>query len=216
MNPVDAFLKHAGFMDVLRSAGRSFTGGFSGASLPEHAQQTILEALSRGVGRSIVPAVGAAALASVGTASAAGIGAITERFSKSRDYKAMLQAHPSLAQVEAGKAQMYFNSLRHVAPSLSRDPLIAGSFIRNMLDSQPDNGPAIPIQTTKLLADAQKSITQAKNSHPIADAFTGGKANFYEDRRLSEPNPVVVGETRYGPQGEPLGSSEKEYSKYPY
>jgi hypothetical protein len=173
MNPVDDFLKHAGFMDILRGIGRGI-----GSSLEPLAHGTALpgsERVGRLVGQVGAPALAAAGLAAFSQGASKGLGALTNKFTKARDYKAMLQANPSLAQADASTTQMYFNSLRHVSPSLSKDPLVAGSFVRNMMEMQPETGPAIPIQTTKLLTDAQKSISQARAGHPIAEAFAGGK-----------------------------------------
>jgi len=219
MNPVDDFLKHAGFMDLIRGIGAGLKGSLE--PLERGVQRLPGEQMGRIVGQVGIPALAAGGLAAIGHGASKGIDAIVNRFGKARDYKAMLQAHPSLAQADAGTTQMYFNSLRHVAPSLSKDPLVAGSFIRNMMELQPESGPAIPIQTTKLLTDAQKSISQAKGSHPISEAFAGGKPSFYEPRMdppPSPPMPRLVGEKRYGipPEGSTgplslIGETRKEY-----
>jgi len=191
MNPVDDFLKHAGFMDLLRGLGRGISGSME--QLPADKILSGGEKAGRVIGQVGVPALAAAGLAAVGQGVSKGLGAITNRFTKARDYKAMLQANPALAQADASTTQMYFNSLRHVSPSLSKDPLVAGSFVRNMMELQPESGPAIPIQTTKLLADAQKSISQARAGHPIAEAFAGGKPSFYEmTRQRPEPGPELA------------------------
>lgn len=197
MNPVDDFLKHAGFMDILRGIGRGI-----GSSLEPLAHGTQLpgsERVGRLVGQVGAPALAAAGLAAVSHGTSRGLDVLTSKFTKARDYKAMLKANPSLAQADASTTQMYFNSLRHVSPSLSKDPLVAGSFVRNMMELQPESGPAIPIQTTKLLTDAQKSISQARAGHPIAEAFAGGKPSFFQPEQAGqaprEEFPISAGPT---------------------
>ena len=91
--------------------------------------------------------------------------AIKDKFDKPAEYKAMLDAHPELQEIskqDAGKVQMAFNSLRHLAPSLASDPLVAGSFVRQVLAQSPEQGLAIPTQTANMLADTQRKITGPK------------------------------------------------------
>jgi len=196
-NPVEAFLqekeKRAGFWARL---GNAFKGGLAQQALGEGVKQTMGEAIARGAGQAAIPALITAGAAAIATGASKGMGAITERFGKARDYKAMMQVHPGLADKDPGQTQLYYNSLRRMAPSLAKDPLVAGSFVRNMMELQPEGGPAVPLQTAKLLTDAQKSVTQAKAGRgPIAEAFMAGKQPFLEMQRQQ---PRQMGEDRYG------------------
>ena len=201
-NPVEDFLqmsKQAGFLDNLKSAlsglGEAFKGGLGQKVLERGTELTMGQALARGAGQALLPAAVTAGAAGIATGTSVGIGAIRDRFSKARDYKAMMQAHPSLSDKDPGQTQLYFNSLRRMAPTLSKDPLVAGSFVRNMMDLQPEAGPAVPIATAKTLTEAQKAIIQAKERRPIADAFMTGRIPLHEMGREQQQ---LLREDRYG------------------
>lgn len=197
MNPVEDFLKQAGFMDILRGIGRGISTSLE--PLAHDAQMLGSERAGRLMGQVGAPALTAAGLAAFSQGASKGLGALSNKFTKARDYKAMIRANPSLNQADASTTQMYFNSLRHVSPSLSKDPLVAGSFVRNMLEMQPESGAAIPIATTKLLAEAQKNISSARDNHPIAEAFAGGRPMFLQPEQAGpaprEEFPISAGPT---------------------
>jgi hypothetical protein len=200
-NPVEEFLqekeKQAGFWNSLGKAWQgvssAFKGGLAQEALQEGQKLTMGQAVARGAGQALLPAAITAGAAAIATGASKGVGAIQERFGKARDYKAMLQVHPSLQDRDPGQTQLYYNSLRKMAPSLAKDPLVAGSFVRNMMELQPEGGPAVPLQTAKLLTDAQKSVSQARESRPIAEAFMTGRSPLFEMQR--QPGPQV--EKRY-------------------
>jgi len=144
MNPVDDFLKTAGWWDTLKS----------------------------GFGQALPGAIIGAGLAAGGQLGSAGYGAIKERLTKTRDYKAMLGASPALKKFDAGQVQMVYNSLRSHAPSMSKDPLIAGSFVRRTLEISPESGPFIDPATTKMLAETQRNVATARSGRDsISEAF---------------------------------------------
>ena len=144
MNPVDDFLKTAGWWDTLK-------GGF---------------------GQALPGAVIGAGLAAGGQLASAGFGLAKDKLTKPRDYKAMLEATPSLNKFDAGQVQMVFNSLRSHAPTMSKDPLIAGSFIRRTLELSPETGPFIDPATVKMLAETQRNVATARSDRgPIVEAF---------------------------------------------
>lgn len=136
MNPVDDFLKTA---DWLGSFGR-------------------------GLGRAATGALTAAAISGGAAGVSKGIDYMSQRFGKARDYKSMIQANPTLKKHDAGQVQMVYNSLRSQAPSMAKDPLIAGSFVRRTLEMSPESGPFIDPQTAKILAEAQNNISRARGN----------------------------------------------------
>lgn len=161
-NPVDEFLKEAGFM----------------------------ETMGRAIREAIPGAIAAAGVAAVGAGVSKGYGLVKERFTKVRDYSNMLKANPQLRDHDAGSVQMVYSSLRKTAPSLAADPLIAGSFVRNTLEMSPESGPGIPLQSAKLLAETQRNITQGKKSRgSISEAFKPTAISpfppFHQGKRLN-------------------------------
>ena len=161
MNPVEDFLalkKEAGWLGGLWSA---FKSGITGTA---HQATTPLQGVSRMLGQA-TPA--AAVTVGMGVASRGigkGVQELSERYSKPREYQSMINANPTLKKLDSGQVQMVYNSLRRIAPSFAKDPLIAGSFVRNTMEMAPETGPAIPLQTAKLLAEAQKNLRKQQPS----------------------------------------------------
>jgi len=147
MNPVDDFLKTSGWSDKFK--------------------QGIIDA--------IPGALVGTAFAAGATGASGGYSAIRDRLTKPRDYKAMLTANPSLGKFDAGQVQMVYNSLRSQSPTMSKDPLIAGSFVHRTLEMAPETGPFIDPQTVKMLSETQRNITSARSGRgSIAEAFKPG------------------------------------------
>jgi hypothetical protein len=170
MNPVDDFLKTAGWWDALK---QGLTGG--------SAQRTMGEAVMHGLGQALPGAMVGAGLAAGAVGAGKGYGALKDRFSKAKDFKAMMGASPALKKHDAGQVQMVYNSLRSQSPSMAKDPLIAGSFVRRTLEVSPESGPFIDPQTTKMLSETQRNISQAKSGRgSIAEAFRPTSMNRLE------------------------------------
>lgn len=161
MNPVDDFLKTAGWWDAFK---RGLGGGGTQGSLGE--------AVMQGLGQALPGAMVGAGLAAGAVGVSKAYGALKDRFTKMDDYKAMISANPTLGKHDAGQVQMIYNSLRSQSPSMASDPLIAGSFVRKTLEMAPESGPFIDPQTTKMLSETQRNISQARSGRgSIAEAF---------------------------------------------
>lgn len=183
MNPVEDLLstlngettdnemdKEAGF---LGNIWRGLKGGFGRSPVTE--AMPMSTSMGRAVGEQLPLAAAGVLMAGVGAGIGKGYGAIKERFTKPRDYKAMIEANPTLRKEPAKKVQMLYNSLRTMAPSMAKDPLIAGSFVRNTLELSPESGPAISPQTVKTLVESQRNIADAKGTGSMMRAWTGGE-----------------------------------------
>lgn len=117
-------------------------------------------------GEALVPAMGVAAVGGTLAGGIEGYKAVKEKFTKTRDYKNMLEANPELKKMDAASTQMIYNSLRSTAPSLAGDPLVAGSFVRRVMDYGVESGPTIPLETTKMLTEAERNISQSRQKAP--------------------------------------------------
>jgi hypothetical protein len=160
-NPVDDFLKTAGWWDA-------FKEGLGGGSK----SRGLGEAVMKGIGSALPAALVGSGLAAGAVGASKGYSMVKERFTKSRDYKSMLEANPMLGKQDAGQVQMIYNSLRSHSPAMAKDPLVAGSFVRRTLEISPESGPFIDPQTSKLLAETQRNISQARSGRgSIAEAF---------------------------------------------
>lgn len=187
MNPVTEFLalkeKKAGW---LKDMGHAFKTGLSG----------------KAIGHYLAPAVASAGVAAAGLGIRAGYEAIRDKLNKRRDYKSMIDANPALRGMDAKKVDMVYNSLRRLSPTMARDPLIAGSFVRKTIELAPESGISIDPLTAKTIAEAQKNIAQAKSS----------KTSVYEAvlKSLGQRMPIPEGpEVMFGIKGPSVkGTSE--------
>ena len=169
-NPVEEFLqmkKEGGWWSNVWGAFKKGVGGGAEAvplnqSIPELA------------GKALPMALMGAALTAGGVGVTKGVGALRERFSKARDYQNMLEAHPALREHEAGDVQALYNSLRSMSPTMAKDPIIAGSFVRESLGRRPEEGVAVSPATAKMLADTERSLSSGGGSNPILDALRVG------------------------------------------
>jgi len=184
-NPVDELLKHAGFFG---NAAKNFMGGVT-------ADPKGASGFAGAMGAQLPGSVAAGAVAGVGLGLAKGFGMLHERLTKTRDFKAMLQANPALHEYDAGHTQMVYNSLRSLAPSLAKDPLVAGSFVHGMLNHPGASGPMIPPATAKMLVDTQRNMEGRSMMQQMMEA--AGKAGPLkarpEPKPLMPPHPVQEG-----------------------
>jgi len=88
-----------------------------------------------------------------------GADSLISKFQKPKQYRAMMETHPTLHEQDASHVQMYFNALHKMAPEMAAEPLLAGSFVRQMLSRAVEGGPAIPMDTTKMLTDISKNMS---------------------------------------------------------
>lgn len=176
MNPVLEFLavkeKTANWLGDM---GRAIKSGLGGGA----------------VGHYLAPAVASAGVAAAGLGIKAGYELVREKLTRQRDYKAMVDANPSLRGMDAKQVNMVYNSLRRLSPTMARDPLVAGSFVRKTIELAPESGLSIDPLTAKTIAETQKNIAQAKSS----------KTSVYE-AMLSGLGKQMPGlEASYGPGG---------------
>ena len=128
-----------------------------------------------------------------------------DKVKKPMEYQAMIEAHPELRKEDAGKVQALYNSLRHMSPHMAADPVIAGSFVRNLLDRGPEGSPAVPMETANMLAGIQKSVSGVQKDRgllpsqsPVVGMLT---------KQLPQINPGDV------PQGGGSKGGERMYGK---
>jgi hypothetical protein len=106
---------------------------------------------------------GATAVAGMAIGGAAvAVKKIFDAATKGRDFRSMLENNPDLAEVHAEdpkRINMYFTTLRTFNPEFSKDPLVAGSYLKQMLSSPA----AIGGQMAHALGD------HSKVPHPMSD-----------------------------------------------
>jgi hypothetical protein len=216
MNPVEAFLqeKTAGAMGEVAEGAAKRAPGFlksllEGLRSGEPTLDTAGQRFGYNLGGNLQTA---AVIGSAGLALDAGIRGArqmvnfgVDKVKKPMEYKAMIEAHPELQKEDAGRVQAYYNSLRHMSPHMAADPVIAGSFVRNLLDRGPEGSPAVPMETANMLAGIQKSVSGVQKDRgllpsqsPVVGMLT---------KQLPQINPGDV------PQGGGSKGGERMYGK---
>jgi hypothetical protein len=170
--PLEEYLqKKAGlFSGMQEGATRALTGiglhdqrmmrGFSPAdaySKMHGAGQLIGQGATKG-------ALGAAGALAVGGA-VVGAQRLYEAATKARDFRAMLEANPDLVQKHEENPRLFnqmFTTLRSFNPSFSSDPVVAGGYIRKMVEE--------PTSAAGLVTDALSFRDKTRN--PLVDQIT--------------------------------------------
>lgn len=143
MSDVDDFLKEAGFLDGLKS----------------NLDPT---ALGQNVGSSLGRGLGAGAVAVGAGLAVAAAGKIHDAITKSRDFKGMLAYNPDLVEAHEQNQHVFnqnFTTLRSMNPHFTRDPLIAGHYMKQMMDN-PNGAGAMAIDALKHRGDFSPGMGQ--------------------------------------------------------
>jgi hypothetical protein len=168
MNPVEAFLeeyateKEAGFGDTLKSTGGRFG-----------------DALALGGATALsTAAIGGAAL---------GISALHSAATKTRDFRGMMDMNLDLHQFHQQDPKMFnqmYTSLRRANQSYAADPIIAGTYMRKMMDSPMSAGGfltdamnSVPSSQGQFMNDVGKSGREAAAGHMKSDFSGPGTAD---------------------------------------
>lgn len=150
--------------------------------LPEQEKTAFIGAASKELGRGVATGLGAAAAAgaigTVGMAASKLYGAAT----KSRDFRAMLSFNPDLHEHHERDPRMFnqmYSSLRSMNPNFGKDPIVAGTYMRRMVEN--------PMTAGGILTESVPA--REKFRSPLSSALdtgmdAGGKhVNFFGGRK---------------------------------
>lgn len=114
-----------------------------------------------------------AGLAAHGVQSAAG--KLMESRRKATAYKEMLELHPSLTKGKDRKhVQRIYNSLHHVNPGVAGDPLVAGAWVHNIIETSRQYGEDEPSQALLGAVRDLAGVRQSMASARASEARMGG------------------------------------------
>jgi hypothetical protein len=134
--------------------------------LAEKSAESFLGKHGPAFGNAFAQGAGAGVAAAALTGIAVGTSKIIDAATSKRDYRSMLAWHPDLqAHDQPQNVMQAFRTMRRFAPDMTKDPLVAGSFVRQMLASD-FAGTSGMIPT---MMSAQKNIIT-----PVQDAFVSG------------------------------------------
>ena len=143
--------------------------------------------------------VGGAALASfLADAADSGLRSLKDSVTKAQDYKAMLGANPQLKDYDQKKVHRAFHVMRKLMPDLSKDPVIAGEWVKQLAMRE-----AYGTDTLKSMMDAQGSFSK---NQPRADsqlaAIMSGAVGAGANEMAKSYGSYQIGRTGLGPKPE--------------
>ena len=100
---------------------------------------------------------------------------------KEEAYNNMLDTHPDLAERDQSKVRLHFDSLFHFSPMYATDPLMAGEYVRQNMDS----GGAINLTTPKTVTEVEKAI-RSQGHKPLEEYAQFPKPSSIPDRRKNQ------------------------------
>ena len=126
-----------------------------------------------GTGKKLLGAAGNAAVVGSGAAMAAGLGVaaskIYDAITKKNDFHALLQNNEDLQQQFEENPKFFnlaYSSLRSTSPQFAKDPLVAGHYMRRIMENQGSAG--------GLIMEAMNNAPKMQRGTPVLDAFSKG------------------------------------------
>jgi hypothetical protein len=83
---------------------------------------------------------------------------MSDVYSKHQAYKTMLEENPALVNADPNVVQKAFNTIYKFNPHYAKDPLVAGTFVKNVIDQD-----RMDIGTVSNLVQAHKFMNEAKS-----------------------------------------------------
>lgn len=148
--------------------------GASIRSMPNAVASKLPEAFGGGLGMGVA----GAAVAGVGLAAQKIFDAVTKR----RDFRQMLEFNPDLQEHQASNSKMFnqaFSTIRSMNPTFSRDPLVAGAYMRQLVQN-PQTAGAVAGQ-----------LLQARGNVP-APMLEGFGQGAREGLRFQDPQKALM------------------------
>jgi len=131
------------------------------------------ENLGKGVERAVNFAPQAAVLAGTGAlmggaveVGRSSIRSMRESLDKSRAYQEMMEENPALANANPNVTEKAFNTLYRFNPAYAKDPMVAGTFVKNVLDQE-----RLDIGQISNLVQSHKLIQESKPKDRTMDTF---------------------------------------------
>jgi hypothetical protein len=131
----------------------AFLRGARGAG--GRASQKALQEGLEGAGRRFAGDLATGAATTLGAGAVAGIGLGVRQLvgaaTKKRQFREMMETNPDLQEHQKSNPRFFntaYNSIRGLNPSYGKDPVVAGTLMRRMMET-PDNAGGILMQTMK-------------------------------------------------------------------
>lgn len=103
----------------------------------------------------------------VGHHAMAGADAIIQALMKGRRFDKMMKVNPELDGYEDSSLQLAFNTLHKFNPEMASDPLVAGTFVRRVMDAR-----GVDTKTVGEIARARGDVPGMSGGQKAGDMFT--------------------------------------------
>lgn len=177
-----------------------------------------LTGAAKATGRAMSPAArafGTAAATGAGAAAFMGLAGGAHKLyaaaTKTRDFRAMLEANPDLHQHQkadpAGFNRMY-SSLRTLAPEFAAEPMVAGYYMRQGMEGLMEGRGGVAVQAMNAKRPMQTG--------PMTDAAMQGYMRGVNPKGPESPRPQLVSQTRHRFDPETQGWQQTETTENQY
>lgn len=105
---------------------------------------------------------------------------VKDSIMKAQAFKEMVETSPELGEANPDLVQKGFNTLYRFNPEFAKDPLVAGTFVRNVVEQERLN-----LGDVRSLVDARKSMVQSQPKG--VDFFSMPAADIYAKTQKGQP-----------------------------
>jgi hypothetical protein len=166
-------------IDEAMQAKEAFLGSFFGGA-SRAMKKNVGSRASRMAGEELIRGLGAGAgtaLIGAGVAVAAvGVKKLIGAAHKKRDFRSMMELNPDLASQQKKNPKFFntsYNSLRSLNPAYGKDPVVAGSLMRRMMEN--------PATAGGILMSTMKPPTPDQGGLGIRGEFRAGPFSMAKD-----------------------------------
>lgn len=159
---------------------------------PVETKEADLKGFGRQFGGAVTSGLGAATATAALGAGAVGVKALYDAATSGRDFRAMLSHNEDLRDHHTNdprRVNQLYSSLRSMNPNFAKDPIVAGTYMRRMIDS-PLGAGGILAETVGARSQFPSILDRAED-----DAISASRSHFSR-------KPGSGGDRRDGPSGD--------------
>lgn len=101
-----------------------------------------------------------------------GIRSLQDMYGKSRAYKAMMEENPQFSEADPNLTEKAFDTLYRFNPAYAKDPLVAATFVKNVLDQE-----RLDIGTVSNLVQAHKFMRESTPKSGLPELLMSAMMN---------------------------------------
>lgn len=122
-----------------------------------------------------------------------------DSIAKSKAYSSMLEENPNLSETDPNMTEKAFNTLYRFNPAYAQDPLVAGTFVKTVLDQE-----RLDIGTVSNLVQAHRQMSESGGGSSATDFFMKAMPPAGIHHSLEKARHEAAGAEKKVRQGEEL------------